>query len=57
MSIWPFYAVLVLGVLHLAWQIKTVDITAPKNCLAKFKSNRDFGLVVLAGIIAGQVIG
>ena len=54
---WPFYAALVLGALHLAWQIKTVDITAPKNCLAKFKSNRDFGLVVLAGIIAGQVIG
>ena len=52
---WPFYLGLTLGALHLAWQTKTVNITDPRNCLAKFKSNRDFALVVLAGIIAAQV--
>ncbi len=52
---WPFYLGLALGALHLAWQTKTVNITDPRNCLAKFKSNRDFGLVVLVGIIAAQV--
>ena len=52
---WPFYLGLALGALHLAWQTKTVDITDPRNCLTKFKSNRDFGLIVLAGIIAAQV--
>ncbi|MFQ5764976.1 MAG: 4-hydroxybenzoate octaprenyltransferase [Rhodospirillales bacterium] len=54
---WPFYLALAAGVCHLAWQVRTVDITDPKNCLAKFKSNRDFGLVLLAGIIGGQVVG
>ena len=54
---WPFYLGLALGALHLAWQIGSVDITDPRNCLAKFKSNRDFGLVVLAGIIASQALG
>ncbi len=54
---WPYYSGLTLGALHLAWQIKTVDITDPKNCLAKFKSNRDFGLILLAGIIAAQGLG
>jgi 4-hydroxybenzoate polyprenyltransferase len=53
---WPFYLALGMGASQLAWQIRTVDITDPKNCLAKFKSNRDFGLIILAGIIAGQVM-
>ncbi|MCH8238089.1 MAG: 4-hydroxybenzoate octaprenyltransferase [Proteobacteria bacterium] len=53
---WPFYLALGMGASQLAWQIKAVDITDPKNCLAKFKSNRDFGLIILAGIVAGQVI-
>jgi hypothetical protein len=34
-----------------------VDIANSKNCLRRFKSNRDFGLILLAGIIAAQVIG
>jgi 4-hydroxybenzoate polyprenyltransferase len=53
---WPFFAVLAAAALHLAWQVNTLDIGDPKNCLAKFKTNRDFGLIVLAGIIAGQVV-
>lgn len=54
---WPFYSGLTLAALHLAWQIKSVDIANSKNCLRRFKSNRDFGLILLAGIIAAQVIG
>ena len=53
---WPFYLALAMGAFQLAWQIRTVDITDPKNCLAKFKSNRNFGLIILAGIVAGQVM-
>ena len=52
---WPFYLGLCLGGLHLAWQILRVDIDHPTDCLSKFKSNRDFGLIILAGIIAAQV--
>ncbi len=53
---WPFYLALGLGSLHLLWQARMVDIADPKDCLYKFKSNRDFGFIILAGIIAGQVI-
>jgi len=52
---WPFYLVLSLGGLHLSWQIHTLDIDDPKNCLRRFKSNRDFGLVVLAAIVVGNL--
>jgi 4-hydroxybenzoate polyprenyltransferase len=53
---WPFYVLLAAGAFHLGWQVKEVDIGDPKDCLAKFKSNRDFGLIVFAGIVAGRVI-
>ncbi|MEK9754115.1 MAG: 4-hydroxybenzoate octaprenyltransferase [Rhodospirillaceae bacterium] len=51
---WPFYLGLGLSVLHLAWQVKRVDIDDPALCLRVFKSNRDFGLIVLAGIVAAK---
>jgi 4-hydroxybenzoate polyprenyltransferase len=54
---WPYYVGLGLGAWHLVWQIKSINTDDPKNCLRRFKSNRDFGLILLAGIIAAQVIG
>jgi 4-hydroxybenzoate polyprenyltransferase len=51
---WPFYLCLFLGSLHLLSQIKSIDITDPKNCLSRFKSNRNFGLIILVGIITAQ---
>ncbi|MDH5749503.1 MAG: 4-hydroxybenzoate octaprenyltransferase [Rhodospirillales bacterium] len=52
---WPFYAALALAAGQFIWQVWTLDINDPKDCLAKFKSNRLFSWIVLAGIIAGQV--
>ncbi len=52
---WPFFAVLALGAAHLIWQAATVDTGDAHDCLAKFKSNRNFGLIILAGVVAGQV--
>jgi 4-hydroxybenzoate polyprenyltransferase len=49
---WPFYAGLAAATLQLAWQAVDVDIDSPHDCLAKFKSNKWFGLILLAGIIA-----
>ncbi len=37
---------------HLAWQIKALNIDSPRTCLAIFKSNRDFGLLMLAAMMA-----
>jgi 4-hydroxybenzoate polyprenyltransferase len=35
---------------HLAWQIARLDIADPVRCLAVFKSNRDAGLILFAGL-------
>lgn len=49
---WPFYVGLAAAALQLTWQAAEVDIDSPQDCLAKFKSNKWFGLILLAGIIA-----
>ena len=53
---WPFYAALAGGAIHLSWQVGSLDTEVPKNCLYRFKSNRDFGLLIFAGIIASRVL-
>ena len=53
---WPFYAGLALAAAQLAWQAAKVDIDEPESCLAKFKSNRNFGFILFAAIVAGKVI-
>jgi 4-hydroxybenzoate polyprenyltransferase len=53
---WPFYAGLALAAIHAVWQTVSADFDDPKNCLIRFKSNRDFGLIVLAAIVAGQLL-
>jgi 4-hydroxybenzoate polyprenyltransferase len=35
---------------HLAWQVARLDIHDPVLCLAVFKSNRDAGLILFAGL-------
>jgi 4-hydroxybenzoate polyprenyltransferase len=37
--------------LHLAWQIARLDVDDPVNCLTVFKSNRDAGLILFAGLV------
>jgi len=36
---------------HLSWQIGRLDIDDPVNCLVVFKSNRDAGLILFAGLV------
>lgn len=54
LSYW-FYAGLPLVAAHLIWQVWTVDTSAPVNCLERFRSNRDVGLIVLLIITAGAL--
>ncbi|MCU0893462.1 MAG: 4-hydroxybenzoate octaprenyltransferase [Rhodospirillales bacterium] len=42
---------------HALWQVLCLDLDDPRDCLAKFRSNRDFGLIVLAGIVLGRITG
>lgn len=39
--------------LHLSWQAKRLRLDDPMGALAIFKSNRDAGLIALAGLVAG----
>ena len=45
------------GALHVMWEdlaeVRTLAVDDPADCLAKFKSNRLFGWILLAGIVAG----
>ncbi len=49
-SMWTWVLLTVAG-LHLAWQIVTLEIDDPANCLRRFRANRDFGLLMLAAIL------
>ena len=42
--------------LHAAWQISRLDINDPQRCLALFRSNRDFGLLILLGLLIDTFI-
>jgi 4-hydroxybenzoate polyprenyltransferase len=37
---------------HLAWQVYALDTRDPVNCLKLFRSNRDAGLILFAGLVA-----
>lgn len=41
---------LALFALHLAWQVKRIDPRDPQGALALFRSNRDAGLILFAGL-------
>jgi 4-hydroxybenzoate polyprenyltransferase len=41
---------------HLAWQVRSLDIADPDLCLRLFKSNRDAGLLFLAGLMAAALL-
>ncbi len=48
---WPFVLGLAAFAAHLIWQIARLDIGDPDNCLAVFKSDRDAGLILFAGLL------
>ena len=48
------YPALVLVALHLGWQVRTLDIDDPANCLRRFRSNREAGCLVFLAILAGH---
>lgn len=50
---WPFYGLLALAGLQLAWQAASLSPDDTADCLRKFRSNRLFGWLVLAAILAG----
>jgi 4-hydroxybenzoate polyprenyltransferase len=52
---WPFFVLLAAAVGQLAWQIAAVDLDVAQDCLAKFKSNRLVGWLLLSGLVLGNI--
>jgi len=42
--------------LHLAWQLRRLDIDEPAVCLMLFRANRDAGLLLAAGLLGAAVL-
>lgn len=53
---WAAFIGLAAFALHLAWQVRVIDIADPAQCLRLFKSNRDAGLLLFAGLTIDAVI-
>lgn len=53
---WPFYVGLMGGAGHLAWQVNTADLDDPVNLQQRFGSNKWFGALMFASIVAGKVV-
>ncbi len=48
---------LILFGTHLAWQVRSIDLADPMRALGLFKSNRDAGLLLFAGLAVDALIG
>jgi 4-hydroxybenzoate polyprenyltransferase len=53
---WPAWIGLAAFAVHLAWQIAKLEIGDPARCLRSFKSNRDAGLLLFAGLLADAML-
>ena len=51
-----FFAGFAFACGQLIWQIATLDIDDASNCLIRFKSNRDFGLIVFFAILLDMTL-
>ena len=52
---WPFWLGVAAVAAQLGWQAARVQLSSPADCLAKFRSNRLTGWLLLAGIVAGRL--
>jgi 4-hydroxybenzoate polyprenyltransferase len=53
---WPAWIGLAAFAAHLIWQIRRLEISDPALCLRIFKSNRDAGLLLFAGLLLDAVM-
>jgi 4-hydroxybenzoate polyprenyltransferase len=50
-----FYAGLAAATAHLIWQVATLDMDDPQNCLERFRSNHIFGAIVFLALVMDTV--
>lgn len=51
-----YFLAVTLVFLQMTWQVSTLDIMEPANCLRRFKSNRDVGAAVFLGLVADMAL-
>jgi 4-hydroxybenzoate polyprenyltransferase len=51
-----FFVALALVALQLAWQVSTLEIDNPANCLRRFRSNKDVGWAIFLGLVADMAV-
>jgi 4-hydroxybenzoate polyprenyltransferase len=51
-----FLVGMVAAAAQLAWQVATLNIADPDNCLRRFRSNRDFGAIVFGAILIDMAL-
>ena len=51
-----YFLALTLVFLQMSWQVSTLDISNPANCLRRFRSSRDVGIAVFAGLVLDMTL-
>jgi 4-hydroxybenzoate polyprenyltransferase len=51
-----YFTAVVLVSLQMAWQVMTLNPADPSNCLRRFRSNREVGLVIFLGLVADMAL-
>ena len=51
-----YFLSVTLVFLQMCWQVATLDIGNPANCLWRFRSNRDVGIAVFLGLVADMAL-
>lgn len=52
---WITFAGLLAVALHFTWQVATLDVDQPANCLKRFRANREVGALVFIGLVADMI--
>lgn len=51
-----YFFALTLVFLQMSWQVATLDTSDPGNCLRRFRSSRDVGIAVFAGLVLDMTL-
>lgn len=51
-----YFLAVTLAFLQMSWQVATLDIRDPVNCLRRFRSNRDVGAAIFLGLVADMLL-
>ena len=51
-----FFFAVTLAFLQMSWQVATLNIRDPANCLWRFRSNRDVGAAIFLGLVADMLL-